>query len=270
LLTLALGFSLLLLIKTSVSAMRGWMLIALGASLKVQGRANLFSHLVSLPAAYFETRYLGDVMSRFGSQETILQAITTDVVEALLDGVMASITLVVMFIFAPVLALVVLAGASLYGVLRWAAYTPLRQASAEAIVWAARRDSHFLETMRGIKTIKLLNGQEGRRSHWLNLLIETINRQLTTQKLQLLFRTANSLLIGALAILVVWLGAQRILESTFSVGMLLAFIVYKDQFLERVAISSTRHWTCRCSGCMPSGWRTSHSLNPSHGTCRPS
>ena len=235
LLTLALGFSLLLLIKTSVSAMRGWMLIALGASLKVQGRANLFSHLISLPAAYFETRYLGDVMSRFGSQETILQAITTDVVEALLDGLMASITLIVMFVFAPVLAMVVLAGASLYGVLRWVSYTPLRQASAEAIVWAARRDSHFLETMRGIKTIKLLNGQEGRRSHWLNLLIETINRQLTTQKLQLLFRTGNSLLIGSLAILIVWLGAQRVLENTFSVGMLLAFIMYKDQFLDRVS-----------------------------------
>ncbi|MBK6975054.1 MAG: peptidase domain-containing ABC transporter [Sterolibacteriaceae bacterium] len=235
LLTLALGFSLLLLIRTSVSAMRGWMLIALGASLKVQGRANLFSHLISLPAAYFETRYLGDVMSRFGSQETILQAITTDVVEAILDGLMASITLLVMFVFAPSLAMVVLAGASLYGVLRWVSYTPLRQASAEAIVWAARRDSHFLETMRGIKTIKLLNGQEGRRSHWLNLLIETINRQLTTQKLQLLFRTGNSLLIGALAILVVWLGAQRVLENTFSVGMLLAFILYKDQFLDRVS-----------------------------------
>jgi ATP-binding cassette subfamily B protein RaxB len=235
LLTLALGFALLLLLKTAVSAMRGWMLIALGASLKVQGRANLFSHLVSLPASYFETRYLGDIMSRFGSQETILQAITTDVVEAMLDGLMASVTLVVMFIFAPMLAVVVLAGALLYGALRWAAYTPLRQASAEAIVWAARRDTHFLETMRGIKTIKLFNAQEGRRSHWLNLLIETINRQLTTQKLQLLFRTANQLLIGTLAILVVWLGAQRILENTFSVGMLLAFIMYKDQFLDRVS-----------------------------------
>jgi ATP-binding cassette subfamily B protein RaxB len=211
------------------------MLILLGASLKVQGRANLFSHLVSLPAAYFETRYLGDVMSRFGSQETILQAITTDVVEAVLDGLLAGITLVVMFVFAPVLAGVVLSGALLYGLLRWASYTPLRQASAEAIVWAARRDSHFLETLRGIKTIKLFNGQEGRRAHWLNLLVETVNRQLTTQKLQLLFRTANSLLTGALAILVVWLGAQRVLENTFSVGMLLAFIVYKDQFLDRVS-----------------------------------
>ena len=235
LLTLVLGFSLLLLIKTSVSAMRGWMLILLGASLKVQGRANLFSHLVSLPAAYFETRYLGDVISRFGSQETILQAITTDMVEAVLDGLLAGITLVVMFIFAPVLAGVVLSGALLYGLLRWASYTPLRQASAEAIVWAARRDSHFLETLRGIKTIKLFNGQEGRRAHWLNLLVETVNRQLTTQKLQLLFRTANSLLTGALAILVVWLGAQRVLENTFSVGMLLAFIVYKDQFLDRAS-----------------------------------
>ncbi len=235
LLTLVLGFSLLLLIKTSVSAMRGWMLILLGASLKVQGRANLFSHLINLPAAYFETRYLGDVMSRFGSQETILQAITTDVVEAVLDGLLAGITLVVMFVFAPALAGVVLAGALLYGLLRWVSYTPLRQASAEAIVWAARRDSHFLETLRGIKTIKLFNGQEGRRAHWLNLLVETVNRQLTTQKLQLLFRTANSLLRGALAILVVWLGARRVLDNTFSVGMLLAFIAYKDQFLDRVS-----------------------------------
>ena len=39
----------------------------------------------------------------------------------------------------------------------------------EAIVWEARQDSHFLETMRGIKTIKLFNGQEARRAHWLNL-----------------------------------------------------------------------------------------------------
>jgi ATP-binding cassette subfamily B protein RaxB len=215
--------------------MRGWMLLALGATLMIQGRTNLFSHLISLPAAYFETRYLGDVMSRFASQETILRAITTDVVEALLDGLMASITLVVMFVFAPVLAVIVLAGATLYGLLRWAAYMPLRQASAEAIVWAARRDSHFLETLRGIKTIKLFNGQEGRRTHWLNLLVETMNRQLTTQKLQLLFRTTNSLLIGVLAILVVWLGAQRVLEHTFSVGMLFAFVAYKDQFLGRVS-----------------------------------
>ena len=235
LVTLALGFALVLLLRISVSAMRGWMVIALGASVKVQGRSNLFSHLANLPAAYFETRYIGDVMSRFCSQETILHAITTDVVEALLDGLMAVITLAIMFVYAPVLAALVVLGAIAYGLLRWAFFTPLRQASAESIVWGARRDSHFLETLRGIKTIKLFNGQEDRRAHWLNLLVEAVNRQITTQNLRLLFRVANASLVGVLAILVIWLGALRVMDNQMSVGMLLAFIVYKDQFLDRVS-----------------------------------
>ncbi len=51
------------------TALRGWMLITLGASLKVQARTNLFSHLLALPASYFEARHVADVMSRFDSQE---------------------------------------------------------------------------------------------------------------------------------------------------------------------------------------------------------
>lgn len=235
LLTLALGFLLLFLLRTSVIAMRGWMLMGLDAALKVQSRANLFTHLLNLPAAYFEARHLGDVMSRFGSQEDMLKAITSDLVEAILDGLMAIVTLAIMFVLAPDLALIVLGGAVLYGLIRWISYSPLRQASAEAIVWAARRDSHFLETMRGIRAIKLFNGQEDRRIHWLNLLVETMNRQLATDKLRLLFRTSNNLLLGVLSIVIVWLGAHRVLSGAFSVGLLLAFIAYKDEFLRRIS-----------------------------------
>ena len=48
LVTLALGF-LLLLQQTATSAMRAWMVMGLNASLKVQSRANLFSHLLNRP-----------------------------------------------------------------------------------------------------------------------------------------------------------------------------------------------------------------------------
>jgi ATP-binding cassette subfamily B protein RaxB len=85
-----------------------------------------------------------------------------------------------------------------------------------------------------MKTIKLFNAQDSRRAHWLNLLVQTVNRQITAQKLSLAFRASNTLLVGVVTILVVWLGARRVLENTFSVGMLLAFISYKDQFLSRV------------------------------------
>lgn len=235
LLTLVIGFTMLLFIRTSVSAMRGWMLLVLGASLKVQARANLFSHLISLPAAYFETRHMGDVLSRFNSQDTILQAITTELLEVMLDGLMVTLTLFIMFLYSPLLASLVLAGVTLYGAMRWVLYRPLRQASAEAIVWSARGNSHFLETLRGIKTIKLFNGQDDRRSHWLNLLVETVNRRLTTDKLRLLFRNTKKLLFGGLTILVVWIGAQDVMANAMSIGMLLAFIAYKDQFLKRVS-----------------------------------
>ena len=235
LLTLAIGFALLLLLRTAVTALRGWLLMGMNASLKVQSRANLFSHLVHLPTSYFEARHIGDVMSRFGSQETILQAITSELVEAILDGTMASITLLIMFIFAPDLACVVLFGALVYAALRWASYRPLRHATSEAIVWGARRDSHFLETLRGMRTIKLFNGQNERKVHWLNLLVETINRQLTADKLRLLFKTASQLLFGLLGILIIWLGARRVLDGSFSAGLLIAFLAYKDQFFDRVS-----------------------------------
>jgi ATP-binding cassette subfamily B protein RaxB len=234
LLTLAIGFALLLLLRTAVTALRGWLLMGMNASLKVQSRANLFSHLIHLPTSYFEARHIGDVMSRFGSQETILQAITSELVEAILDGTMAGITLLIMFVFAPDLACIVLFGAVLYGGLRRASYRPLRHATSEAIVWGARRDSHFLETLRGMRTVKLFNGQDDRKVHWLNLLVETINRQLTADKLRLLFRTASQLLFGLLGIAVIWLGARRVLDGSFSAGLLIAFLAYKDQFLERI------------------------------------
>jgi len=234
LLVLALGFGLLMVLRTALTAMRGWMLIALGATLKVQGPSNLFSHLVNLPAAFFEQRHLGDIVSRFGSQETMLRALTVDMVEAVLDGILVLLTLSIMFVLAPMLTALVLAGALLYALLRWGAWLPLKNASQESIVWSARRESHLLETLRGVKTIKLFNSQETRRTHWLNLSVEAVNRDVTAQRLLLWFRFANMLLMGSLAIGVVWIGAHRVLDNAMTVGLLLAFLAYQDQFLARI------------------------------------
>ena len=62
-----------------------------------------------------------------------------------------------------------------------------------------------------------------------------IRQDLVTQKLGLGFRTANGLVFGVERVAIVWLGALLILDSAFSVGMLFAFMAYKDQFSARVA-----------------------------------
>ncbi|MFJ2991172.1 peptidase domain-containing ABC transporter [Pandoraea sp. NPDC087047] len=231
---LALGFGLLLLMQQATSAIRTWVLMYFGTTLNVQWRANVFTHLLSLPVGYFERRHLGDVVSRFGSIDGIQQTLTTSFLSAVIDGLMTIVTLAMMFVYSRMLGCVALATMALYALLRWLWYRPLRHATQEQIVRAAKQQSHFLETVRGVKAIKLFNRQNQRRASWLSLLVEEINAGLHMQKLHLLYQQVNGLLFGAAGILVIWLGARMVMDGQFTVGVLMAFTAYKGQFDSRV------------------------------------
>lgn len=232
--TLALGFGLLMLMQQAVSAVRSWVIMYMGTTLNIQWRANVFSHLIRLPMQYFEKRHLGDVVSRFGTIDQIQHTLTTSFLEAILDGIMAVVTLVVMFIYSAVLGWIAVGAMTLYALSRWAWYRPLLNATEEQIIHAAKQQSHFLETVRGVKAIKLFQRQDERRATWLTLLVDQINADVRMQKLQLLYRLLNGVLFGIENILIIWLGAKMVLDGNFSVGVLMAFNAYKGQFDSRV------------------------------------
>ncbi|MDC8756788.1 peptidase domain-containing ABC transporter [Janthinobacterium fluminis] len=233
--TLAVGFGLLMLMQQAISAVRSWAILYMGTTLSIQWRANVFTHLLRLPVQYFEKRHLGDVVSRFGSIDQIQHTLTTSFLEAMLDGVMTIVTLVMMFIYSPMLGLVAVAAMALYAMIRWAWYGPLRAATEEQIIHAAKQQSHFLETVRGVKAIKLFQREDGRRATWLTLVVDQVNADLRTQKLQLLYKLLNGVLFGIENIVIIWLGAKLVMDGNFSVGVLIAFIAYKGQFDNRVS-----------------------------------
>lgn len=232
--TLVLGFGLLMLMQQAVVAIRSWVITYMATTLNVQWRANVFTHLIRLPVEYFEKRHLGDIVSRFGTVDQIQHTLTTSFLEAILDGFMSLITLIVMFVYSATLGWIAVGTMTLYTLSRWAWYQPLRNATEEQIVHAAKQQSHFLETIRGIKAIKLFQRQDERRASWLTLVIDQINADIRTQKLTLLYRTVNGVLFGIENILIIWLGAKMVLGGDFSVGALMAFNAYKGQFDGRV------------------------------------
>lgn len=232
--TLALGFGLLMLLQQTVSTMRSWGIIYMSTSINIQWRANVFTHLIRLPVEYFEKRHLGDIVSRFGTVDQIQHTLTTSFLEALLDGVMALVTLIMIFIYSQTLGLIAFSTMTLYALFRWAWYSPLRSANEQQMVHTARQESHFLETIRGIKPIKLFQRHDERRAHWLALLVDQINADVRMQRLTLSYRTVNGVLFGIENILIVWLGARMVLSGDFSVGVLMAFNAYKGQFNSRV------------------------------------
>ena len=233
--TLAVGFGLLMLIEQAVLAIRSWAILYMGTTLNIQWRANVFTHLTRLPVQYFEKRHLGDVVSRFSAIDIIQRTLTTSFLEVVLDGLMTIVTLGMMFLYSPTLGFVAVAAMAIYAISRWAWYGPLRSATDEQIVHAAKQQTHFLETVRGIKTIKLFQRQDHRRSSWLTLLVEQINADLRAQKLHLAYKLLNGVVFGIENILIIWLGARFVLDGNFSVGALMAFIAYKGQFDTRAS-----------------------------------
>lgn len=232
---LAVGFLLLAAIQVAVGALRSWVVLYLGTTLNLQWLANVFSHLLRLPVAWFEKRHLGDVVSRFGAVTTIQRTLTSSFVEAVIDGLMAVVTLAMMLAYSVPLTLIALATVMAYGMARAAFYAPLKRATEEHIVHAARQQSHFLETVRGVQSIRLFGREDERRARWLNLAVDATNGDLRVQKLSLGFRSANGIAFGAERVAVVWLGALLVLDATLSTGMLFAFLAYKEQFSVRVA-----------------------------------
>jgi ATP-binding cassette subfamily B protein RaxB len=234
LLTLGIGFMLLIALQSLLGALRSWTTLYFGISLKLQWYANLFSHLVRLPVSFFEKRYFGDILSRFDGAEAIQRTLTNNFIETVLDGLISIFVLAVMFFYSSKLALIVIVSVVLYVALRNLAYLPLRQSMEDQILRLSKQQGFMIETLRGIRTIKVLGREDSRKTRWMNLLADSTNAQVATEKLTLLFKAANGLIFGLQSVAVVWAGATLVLGGKFSVGMLFAFVAYQEQFKARI------------------------------------
>ena len=232
---LALAFAVLVLCEQSVTALRAWVIMHFETTLNVQWRANVFAHLLKLPLAFFEKRHLGDVISRFRSIDAIQRTVSTAFIEAVVDGSMTLVLLVLMYRYSPSLTWICAGATTLYALSRALAFSPLRTAGEEQIAHTAQQESHLLETVHGLRSIKLFRRHEERRGAWLNLLVEQVNAGLRAQKTQVALRLTNGVLFGAENVLGVYLGARAVLDAEFSVGMLIAFLSYKRSFATRLS-----------------------------------
>jgi ATP-binding cassette subfamily B protein RaxB len=235
LVTLGLGFGLLVLLQAATAAARSWAVLHLSSTLKLQWLGNVFAHLLRLPLDWFERRHTGDIWSRFAAVQEIQDKLTTQFAESLIDGLLVLLTLVLMLVYSPLLAAVVVATVVLYGLLRWALYRPMREAAEEALVHDAKKSSHFLESLRGVGAIKLLNGEAMRQSRFMNLVVDAMNASLTLRRLELWLAVGHRLLFGLERVAVVWLGALAVMDQQLSTGMLFAFLAYQEQFTLRTA-----------------------------------
>ncbi len=231
--TLGIAFLLVTFFSVAITALRGWVVIYASTILGVQWATNVFAHLMRLPADFFEKRHVGDIVSRAGAVQNIQSAMTTKLIGAILDGVMAVVTLGILLAYNVWLAGLVFGTFCVYALLRLAVFTPLRRATEEQIFFGATQQSQLLESIRGAQPIKLFNKQDERTARYANALVDTANAGVAVQRLGLVFSSAQSLLFGVENVVLIWLAAGQVIAGHFTVGMLIAFATYSQQFTSR-------------------------------------
>ncbi|HJY52244.1 MAG TPA: ATP-binding cassette domain-containing protein, partial [Stellaceae bacterium] len=122
----------------------------------------------------------------------------------------------------------------MYALMRSLAYRLYRRANEEAVVYTAYENSHFLESLRGMASIKALAIGDWRQGTWNNYLVDRVGAELRVSKIDMIFTITSTFLFGLDRILIIFFGARAVIGGTLSVGMLVAFLAYKDQFSQRV------------------------------------
>jgi ATP-binding cassette subfamily B protein RaxB len=228
------GFGALVLVQAVAEALRGWVLQVFGHLLTFQMIGNLVRHLLRLPTDYFEKRHIGDILSRVGAANQIQEVLTRGLIAAIIDGLMALVAGVILFVYSATLACVVFGAVILNLAVAFALFPAMRARQEEEILQRAAEQSHLMESVRASTTIKLMGRETEREGSWRNLYANVVNSAVSVSKLRITVSAAQTAVTGLQTALVIFLGARMILDGAgFSLGMLFAFLSFRQTFNDR-------------------------------------
>lgn len=228
---LALGFGALAILSQVTTFVRSWAIVGLSNELGYRLVSNLFRHMVRLPIGWFQKRSVGDVLTRFNASQPITELLGNGLVQAVVDGIMTIVTLVLMLVYSPLLTGVTIVGLLLYILIRWSYFGVLRMRSVSVIQAQAREQAVLIETIRGITPIRLFGREQDRLRVWQARRASVVNASVGIARLQAVFSTANTTVIAIENILFVYIAIRLNLAGGFTIGMITAFGAYKQQFL---------------------------------------
>lgn len=236
---------LLSLTQMLLSLARQWASITLSVNFNMQWTARVFHHLVRLPLAWFDARSKGSINARFEAVDTIQQALTTQVLEGILDVLLAVTALCMMLLYSPEMTLIAVLAAIIYGVLRALWYPSLRQSAEDAWDAGARESGHFLETINGILSLRINGVTAHRETAWLNLNVTRRNTQLRQSRLLMCYDIVHTLTGSLVSAVILWKGAGEVLNGTFTVGMLVAYLSYQMRFSSSISSLTDKFFAWR-------------------------
>lgn len=209
--------------EIGLGAVRQYLLDFFSNRLNLTLVSGFINHTLRLPMSFFETRQVGDIITRVRENQKIQAFLMRQAVSTWLDATMAVVYLGLMFYYNAQLAWLVVALLPPIVLLTLAATPFLKQLSREVFNKAAEQNSLLVEMLTGVSTVKASAAEQEIRWRWEERLTELLNIQFRTQKLTNGLQVMSGLINSAGSLALLWFGAKLVIDNQLTIGQLVAF-----------------------------------------------
>jgi ATP-binding cassette, subfamily B, bacterial HlyB/CyaB len=234
LVVLIVGMVTLGLFETVLQFLRSYTLSHTTNRIDVELGRRLFHHLFRLPLAYFETRPAGQTVARMRELETIRGFLTGQGLTSLLDLVFTLVFIAVMFVYSVKLTLVVLISIPVYVLIAGAIRPVLREQIKERFNRGARSQQFLVESIVGAPTLKAASVEPMMQAQWEERLAAYVRTSFDAGVTGALGQNLIQYVSKVTTALILFFGAQSVIEGSMSVGELIAFNMIASQVVQPI------------------------------------
>jgi len=228
-------FVLALITRFLFGGLQVYMLQYTGQKVMYDMRQEIFSHILRLPASYFDRAPVGRLVTRVTNDvAAINEMFTSMLVNLFRDGFLIVGVMVIMFQMEWRLALVILA---LFPVIVFAAFqfrSRVRSAYREVRRQIARLNAYLQESISGMQIIQTFVQEHKANERFSGINLDKYTASMRQLLVFAVFRPMMSFLSSFAIALVIWYGGINVLAGALSLGALTAFIQYVRMLFDPV------------------------------------
>ncbi len=220
---LAIGLAVVLTWETALSALRNWLFAHSTNRVDAELSSRLFRHLLNLPLSYFEARRVGDSVARVRELERIREFLTSNAVTVVIDLFFTIVFFAVMYLYSPILTLIVVLSIPLYAAISILITPTLRARLDEKFRRGAENQAFLVESVTGIGTLKAMAVEPQMRARWERQFAGYTQTGFSVMTLANWGSHGIQLVSKLTTVAILYFGAKQVIAGDLSVGALVAF-----------------------------------------------
>jgi ATP-binding cassette subfamily B protein len=220
---LGLALVVVTLMEGVIGALRTFLFTETTNRIDLRLGAEVIDHLLRLPLNYFDRRPVGELGTRIAELEKIRSFLTGQALTSVLDAAFSVIYIVVMLLYSWLLTLIALSVLPIQVGLTLLGAPLFRRQYRDAAQENARTQSHLVEVLSGIQTVKAQNVEMISRWKWQDFYSRYIARSFEKTITGTALTETSQVLQKLSQLLVLWVGATLVLSGEMSLGQLIAF-----------------------------------------------